>query len=631
MSLDTDPADEALLAGTLRPDTQPADIAATGPAVDLRPPARARKRPTRRRFWLRRAVVLTVVLTIGATAWLGASAVMARGALLRAQVATAALRQDLERGDGARAATRLAGIRRDTRKARTLTASPVWKLAGLLPRAGATPRVVSGLAQEADILSARVLPHFVAIGAATAGGALRDGDKVNLGVLRSMHTDLAAVTPELDGVVRRAQALPDGSLLTAVAHAREKLIADTDSLRRTATQLRDATAIAPSMLGGDGKRRYFVAFQTNAELRGSGGLLGAYAILEADQGRLRLTKLGANKALRDTYPTPTDGLDDSFAAQYGGFGADGFWLNSNMSAHFPTVNKIWSSMYERTTGDHIDGSIALDPIALAQILKATGPATGPGGEVVSADNLVALTEQQIYQRYPAFAQDPLRDGLQLDIARALYDRLVAPVSHDVGLLPQLGSAAAGGHVHIASGHPDEQSVLERSSVGGALPARDGPYLQVALNNAGGTKLDYYLQPTISYSFEDAQAGSQHVSVAVSLRSDAPTSGLPDYVVIRPDQPGNASLVRGQNRLYVSVYAGRGATLRGASIDGVPIELEAASEQSHPVWSAFITLDPGQERTLLLALTEPGTDQHVTVVAPPTVIPTSVQILGGAAR
>lgn len=628
MSLETDPADAALLYA----DAPIEEIGSIRPKVDLRPARHEPpKWPSRRRFWLRRAVVLTVFLAIVGLAWLGVSAVLARGALQRAQATTAELRQDLERGDTARATTRLAAIRKDTQHARTLTSGPVWRLAGVLPVAGDTARTVTGLAHEADVLSSRVLPHFVTIARTTSGGALRDGDKVNLGALRLMHAELAAATRELDGVVRRSRALPDGPLLTPVAAARLQLVTDTTALDRTATQLREVTAIAPAMLGAAGPRRYFVAVQTNAELRGSGGLIGAYAILEADGGRLRLEQLGANTALRDTYPKPTPGLDTDFGARYDKFGVDGFWLNSNMSAHFPTVSRIWSSMYERTTGTHIDGSISVDPIALAQILKATGPTAGPAGEVVSADNIVALTEQQIYARYPAFAQDGVRNDLQLQIARALYDRLVAPVSHDAGLLPQLGAAAAGGHVHMASNHPEEQALLEKSSVGGALPAADGAYLQVALNNAGGTKLDYYLKPSISYAFETAHADSQDVSVTVKLRSDAPASGLPEYVVIRPDQPGNVSLVPGQNRLYVSIYAGRGATLRGAGLDGAAIELEGDTEQGHPVWSAFVTIDPGQERTLVLAMTERGTDQHVTVVPPPTVTPATVEILGGLVR
>ena len=603
-----------------------------GPAVDLRPARRERRpRPSHRRFWLRRTVVLLILVLLGGSGWLAASAFMARTALLRAQTGTAALRQDLERGETAQASTRLAAISRDARRARTLTSSPVWRLVGLLPVAGETPRTVRGLAYEADVLSTRVLPRFVAIAAATSGGALRNGASVDIDKVRALHSELAAVAPELEGVVRRASALPDEALLEQVAVARTKLVSDTAEIARSITSLRDATGIAPAMLGADSPRRYFVALQTNAELRGSGGLLGAYAVLEFDAGRMRLAELGPNKMLRDTYPQPTPGLDAAFADRFGEFGSDGFWLNSNMSAHFPTVNTLWSSMYQRSTGDRIDGSIAVDPIALAQILKATGPAAGPNGETVSSENVVALTEQQMYARYPALAQDAARDQLQLAIARALFDRLIAPVSHDVGLFPQLGAAAAGGHIRMASNHPAEQAVLERSSVAGALPKTAGPYLQVALNNAGGTKLDFYQQVDISYSFEAAHGERQDVSAAITLRNGAPATGLPEYVVIRPDLPKNAAAVAGENRHHVSVYAGPGATLRGAAIDGVPLEMLAGTEQGHPVWSAFVILAPGQDRTLVLALTESGTEQRVAIVAPPLVVRATVSVLGGTLR
>ncbi|MEO6714056.1 MAG: DUF4012 domain-containing protein [Mycobacteriales bacterium] len=604
------------------------------PAADLRPPPppqRRRKRPSRRRFWLRRAVVLLTLSVIGGLGWLAVSAVQARAALLRAQSSTASLRLDISRGDIDAAAARLDVIGRDTRRARRLTSGPLWALAGRVPVAGQTLRTVSGLADAADALSVRVLPRLVSVARASSGGALRNGNRINVPALQSMHDELAVVATELAPIARAAQALPDGLLLTPVATARGALLADVRELSITATKLREATSIAPAMLGAGGIRRYFVALQTNAEMRGSGGLLGAYAIVEAVNGEIRLTQLGSNTELRDTYPEPTPGLNAADTERYERFGADGFWLNSNMSAHFPTVNMIWSSMYERTTGTKIDGSIAVDPVVLAEILKATGPASAPDGESISADTIVSVSEQQIYARYPAIAQDAIRNRLQLTIARALYERLVAPVSHDVGLLPQLGAAAAGGHVRIASNHAAEADVLARTSVGGVLPAAEGAYLQVALNNAGGTKLDYYLQPSIRYAFEAARAQQQDVSVAIGLKNTAPTSGLPEYVVTRPDLPSKQAPIAGQNRLHVSVYAGRGATLRGASLDGVPLALETATEQGHAVWSAFVTIDPGQERTLVLALTEPGTEQVVTLVPPATVLPAAVDVVGGLRR
>ena len=40
----------------------------------------------------------------------------------------------------------------------------------------------------------------------------------------------------------------------------------------------------PSFLGADGPRRYLFGASNPAELRGTGGLIGAYAILTMDRG-----------------------------------------------------------------------------------------------------------------------------------------------------------------------------------------------------------------------------------------------------------------------------------------------------------------------------------------------------------
>ena len=66
----------------------------------------------------------------------------------------------------------------------------------------------------------------------------------------------------------------------AVADVRKKV----DELSVTTTSAARAAELIPPMLGADGKRRYFLAFQNPAESRGTGGLLGAYGVLEADQG-----------------------------------------------------------------------------------------------------------------------------------------------------------------------------------------------------------------------------------------------------------------------------------------------------------------------------------------------------------
>ena len=48
--------------------------------------------------------------------------------------------------------------------------------------------------------------------------------------------------------------------------------------------------VVPKMLGGDGDRRYFLAFQTPAELRSNGGLIGNFAEITYQNGDISLTR-----------------------------------------------------------------------------------------------------------------------------------------------------------------------------------------------------------------------------------------------------------------------------------------------------------------------------------------------------
>ena len=56
----------------------------------------------------------------------------------------------------------------------------------------------------------------------------------------------------------------------------------------------------------------------------------------------------------------------------------GTWTAVNIPPDMPTVGRIIAQLYQRTTGDRIDGVIATDPMAVAEILRAAGPHPGAG-------------------------------------------------------------------------------------------------------------------------------------------------------------------------------------------------------------------------------------------------------------
>ncbi len=55
------------------------------------------------------------------------------------------------------------------------------------------------------------------------------------------------------------------------------------------------------MMGADGPRTYFMGFQTNAEARGTGGLLGGFGILRFDDGTPTVDTLASNRELVGAY------------------------------------------------------------------------------------------------------------------------------------------------------------------------------------------------------------------------------------------------------------------------------------------------------------------------------------------
>ena len=86
-------------------------------------------------------------------------------------------------------------------------------------------------------------------------------------------------------------------LVAPVAGRIDSVREEIDGLLSGTRTARTAVDLAPSMLGRDEPRTYFVAFTTPAESRGLGGFMGTWAELRADDGRLDVTRTGQTSEL----------------------------------------------------------------------------------------------------------------------------------------------------------------------------------------------------------------------------------------------------------------------------------------------------------------------------------------------
>ncbi|WP_433240155.1 DUF4012 domain-containing protein [Streptosporangium sp. CA-135522] len=563
------------------------------------------------------APVAVVTLAGGWSAHLGLSVrdhlEATRDALLRLRAATSTR-------DPALMAGALADAQRHAAEARRLTGGPDWSVIAYAPVVGDGATTVRGLAESAAELT-DVLAAVQRVGAPFITATTH-----SLNRLPRTLADLDAAAPVLDDAATRlarvSSRLADTPADTGVGpldQARGTALQEVDRLRGWLGDAANAAALLPPMLGRDGPRHYFLAFQTNAEARGTGGLVGAFGILQADHGQVDIRRLSSDSGLGAS-SVPIVDHGPGYRARYGPSAAKLLSI-SNLSPHFPYAAATWTGLWEQQTRRRLDGALATDPVGLSYLLQVIGPVTLPGGEVVTAENVVDLTERTAYARYT----DPVaRKRFLIKVAGTVSEALPTAFAKPSELLPVLLRMVDERRIQVWSRRENEQARLSTTPVGGVLPQRPGPFAGLVVNNSAGGKLDYYLKRSVDYELGPCRGALRPTTVRVRLTNDVPGERLPTYVTQRLDSPKRPHAV-GSNLLWVSLYAGVGTKIREARVDGDLFPVIKEAERSHPVYSALLEFAPRQSRTLEFQLMEPSSGESPLVPIQPLVRPQHTRI------
>ncbi len=589
-------------------------LAATGPCLvgavrTLSPPARRRVRR-----WTFGLITLAIVLSIpAAVAALMAHSELSQG-IAEAQGALGSI------GNGATTAgtAQLQAASSDFASAASSTDS--WWTAGarLVP-------VVSQQRQAVGQASA-VARDVTATAALQAAGVnyqeLRYSDgQLNLGQVSALAGPLGVVDDQLTGATAQLRSLQSGWLLGPIQSRLDQL--DTKVFRAQASASLAAQLVqdAPSLLGGDGVRHYFIAFMDPAESRGLGGLIAAYGELTADQGRLTLTRSGDIGDLNAALPKGGGHLTGpaDYLARYGAFAPQQFRFEDvSYAPDLPTVADVIQQLYPQAGGDHIDGVLALDPYGLAALIGLTGSIEVPGlGRLTSANTASELLEGQ----YAAFSTSQQKvahnydqDALRIEFHKLTTGSLPGPRT----LSDALDHGVRQGRIEFWSFDKADQPVLYRLGLAGAFPAADGhDLLAVTTQNAANNKIDVYLQRSITDAVNyDPANGAVASRVTITLHNGAPAQGLPNEVI---GSYFGSGLPPGTNETWLTLYSP--LTLRAATVNGQSQGVSAGAELGVHAYSEYVDLPPESSVTLtfdLVGVTTPGPSYRLILYQQPMV-------------
>lgn len=482
------------------------------------------------------------------------------------------------------------------------TTSPIWRAVAAVPGLGDPLTVVGSLAESVQSLTADVLRPASDVGSALNPKELRAADgTIDLAALRTAAPTLESIATSTNRVNADLEQTPTDTWVPQVADAGAQLKEQVADLAGLVTNTSLAARVLPTMLGEDGPRNYFFAFQTNAESRGTGGLMGGFAIVTADRGKVSLDELAQNTELRGRYE-PID-LGADFQRAYGTqYDATTNWQNANLSPHFPYAARILQSIWQQESGQVVDGVVATDPVALSYILDVVGPVTLADGEQITGDNVVNKTQSEAYFRFQD--DNAARKEYLQQIAARVFAKLDGSVSDPQALLEAIGRGVGGGHTAVWSADDRVQQVLSGTKIGHEVPDDPAPYASVVVNNGAGGKLDYYLKRDVTYTAEGCAGDRRRTRVTATVTNTAPAQDYPVYIAGRQNETTAYEGPPGTNRSVVTIYTTTGSSLGRATIDGRPVVMLTAAERNHPAFYTPLVVEPGQTREVVLELLEP---------------------------
>ncbi len=477
-----------------------------------------------------------------------------------------------------------------------LQSNPLLNAFGLIP--GISPQVTAlkDLAASA-VDGGRAFQDNLTIAQAYNADSAGSGPKgtrvVNL--LKASEAPLADAHARLAPTVVRLEADLRGPLLpplrTQLGHA-------LDMLAPASTRV-DGGLIAarygPAAIGGEAQKTYLLLLENAAELRPAGGFAGAVGTITFDHGApagIDISDQGAiNPKLKQRFDPPYP------MSRYLIFYNNSLEIgDAGWDPNFPSTAKLSEAMFLSATGKAVDGTIAVDPYAIGEVIRLAGPIDVPGYGTFTADNLFPKLDHIVNV---ATGPGSGKQALPPIIHAILQRVLDLPLNRWAELLNVLGDQAQTRHLQVYLHDQLLASALDRTHANGEMLAGKDDYLMVTDGNVGATKGDYYCHKNLTVRVEAPASGISRHEVLLDYSMPLPINA--DDVALNPG---------GAYRDYVRVWVPETANLTSFqfSIDGKPNPIGGLDalglEHGHRSFGVFFILERGHRAQVRIDYTVP---------------------------
>ncbi|MDF2442760.1 MAG: hypothetical protein JWR01_963 [Subtercola sp.] len=559
------------------------------------------------------AIVLIVLISLIVAlacigGWVAYQAVQAKDALERAQGTVSTLQADLTSLDvmtlDVSALTASAdSFAADVSEARQHTNDPLFKLAEKVPMVGPNLTAVRQLTDSLDQLSTDALLPIVDFGKTLTPAALKPvNGAFNVELLRNGDTALANADTAITATSASLASIDTTDTVGQISSAKTTLTSALGKAQEQIVKVRGTLSTAEGILGMNGPRHYVLAFLNNAESTGLGGGPASLSMLTVDNGAFAITDQASSRDFPQT-DGPVIPVDAGLRGIYGqGINETLNWSTSRPD--FPTAGNLIKSWWEKYRGGTVDGVISIDPIALSDMLGATGPVKLQSGEEITSENAVSLLLHDIYLRFePADIQSGT-DAFFKEAATTIFGGITSTTAAPDVLLTAANKAIDAGDLMAWSANADEEKLLAGTKLSGVMPTDNtkSTLTGTFFRDVTVSKTDYWLETAVNLQTDVCtNPNNPTFTQTVTLHS----------TITREEARTIAPFIVGDNfggrkfSTEVYGYGPVGAALTNTQVGDSSVSASARSSSEdlgRPVGRAIVDLAPGETNTVTFTYT-----------------------------
>lgn len=467
-------------------------------------------------------------------------------------------------------------------------------------------QTLGAIAPYADVLGFKGQGTFT-------GGTAEDRLKVILDTLTKLTPDLDKIAGDLETVKSELAYIspnryPETFQGKPVRSSIQKAQEVSNGAVTALTEFRPALQQLPSIAGGNGKRKkYFILFQNNNELRPTGGFLTAYSIIYIENGKVTPDQSDDTYELDKKFPKKT--AIPPILGKY--LTTEKFFNLRDMNIYpdFRQSMDLFTQNYKLVPGQpkDIDGIIAVDTQVLTDLVKTLGPIEVPGFGTFTVNNnpkcdcpdiIYALSE--ISDRPTPFVRQD-RKGILGPMMRSILTKAyTAPKTQWPGLFEVAWNDVQARHVQFYFFDQSAQAAAETIGAAGRmqLDPKIPDFLAVVDANLGGAKSNLFVNTDMTQEVSAPTNGVITKKVTLTYKNNHSASNCN----LEAGQLCLNSTLRDWNRLYLP----KGSKLTNSQ-GYKPDTVKQYDEGDFTVIDGEFNLQPMSQAKVIVEYTVPYTD------------------------